>query len=160
VRCLERQTFSTPRMHTLSLSKNIKRSNYWEFLKVKNVLFMYMMYYRQQHTSTLRIWKTKPKQGFSQDFETFTELQISCVFAFFTLWKRVKTHVLSDQSVHLRIHIAVLLGNESQRVIIMIMNWLVKHSLVCFMVFTPLSIFQLRIWICRHLQYISISKHI
>jgi hypothetical protein len=36
-----------------------------------------------------------------------TELQISCVFAFFTQWKRVKTHVLSDQSVHLRIHIAV-----------------------------------------------------
>ena len=35
------------------------------------------------------------------------ELQISCVFAFFTQWKRVKTHVLSDQSVHLRIHIAV-----------------------------------------------------
>ena len=30
-----------------------------------------------------------------------TELQISCVFAFFTLWKRVKTHVLSDQSVHI-----------------------------------------------------------
>ena len=29
---------------------------------------------------------------------------ISCVF---TQWKRVKTHVLSDQSVHLRIHIAV-----------------------------------------------------
>jgi hypothetical protein len=29
------------------------------------------------------------------------ELQISCVFAFFTLWKRVKTHVLSDQSVHI-----------------------------------------------------------
>jgi hypothetical protein len=29
-----------------------------------------------------------------------SELQISCVFAFFTLWKRVKTHVLSDQSVH------------------------------------------------------------
>jgi hypothetical protein len=36
-----------------------------------------------------------------------SELQISCVFAFFTLWKRVKTHVLSDQSVQLRIHIAV-----------------------------------------------------
>jgi hypothetical protein len=32
---------------------------------------------------------------------TVSELQISCVFAFFTLWKRVKTHVLSDQSVHL-----------------------------------------------------------
>jgi hypothetical protein len=30
-----------------------------------------------------------------------SELQISCVFAFFTLWKRVKAHVLSDQSVHL-----------------------------------------------------------
>jgi hypothetical protein len=29
------------------------------------------------------------------------ELQISCVLAFFTLLKRVKTHVLSDQSVHI-----------------------------------------------------------
>jgi hypothetical protein len=47
-RCLERQTFGTPRMYTLSLSKGIKRSNYGEFLIVKNVLFMYTMYYRQQ----------------------------------------------------------------------------------------------------------------
>jgi hypothetical protein len=46
-------TFGTPRMYTLSLSKSIKRSNYGEFLKVKNVLFMYTMYYRQQRTSTL-----------------------------------------------------------------------------------------------------------
>jgi hypothetical protein len=34
-----------------------ERSNYGEFLKVKNVWFMYTMYYRQQCTSTLRIWK-------------------------------------------------------------------------------------------------------
>jgi hypothetical protein len=27
--------------------------------------------------------------------------EISCVFAFFALWKRVKTHVLSDQNVHI-----------------------------------------------------------
>ena len=40
-------------------------------------------------------------------FDMKSELQISCVFAFFTLWKWVKTYVLSDQSVHLRIHIAV-----------------------------------------------------
>jgi hypothetical protein len=31
-------------MYTLSLSKSIKRSNYGEFLKVKNVLFMYAAY--------------------------------------------------------------------------------------------------------------------
>ena len=37
----------------------------------------------------------------SQNSEHMTELQISCVFAFLTLWKRVKTHVLSDQSVHI-----------------------------------------------------------
>ena len=37
-RCLERQAFCTPRMHTLSPSKNIKGSNYGEFLKNKNVL--------------------------------------------------------------------------------------------------------------------------
>jgi hypothetical protein len=40
-RYLERQTLGTPRMYTLSLSKSIKRSNYREFLKVKNILFMY-----------------------------------------------------------------------------------------------------------------------
>ena len=34
-------------------------------------------------------------------YENYAELQISFVFAFFTLWKRVKTHVLSDQSVHI-----------------------------------------------------------
>jgi hypothetical protein len=33
--------------------------------------------------------------------ESLSELQISCIFAFFTLWKRVKTHVLSDQRVHI-----------------------------------------------------------
>jgi hypothetical protein len=33
-RCLERQTFGTPQMYTLSLLKSIKRSNCGEFLKV------------------------------------------------------------------------------------------------------------------------------
>ena len=36
--CLERQAFDIPRMYTLSPSKSIKRSNYGEFLKDKNVL--------------------------------------------------------------------------------------------------------------------------
>jgi hypothetical protein len=40
-----------------TLWKRVERSNYGEFLKVKNVLFMYTMYYHQQRTSTLRIWK-------------------------------------------------------------------------------------------------------
>jgi hypothetical protein len=35
--CLERQTFGTPRMYTLSPSKSIKESNYREFLKDKNL---------------------------------------------------------------------------------------------------------------------------
>ena len=39
--CLERKTFGTPRMYTLSPSKSIKGSNYREFLKDKNVLLMY-----------------------------------------------------------------------------------------------------------------------
>jgi hypothetical protein len=38
--CLERQTFGTPRIYTLSPSKSIKGSNYGEFLKDKNVLFI------------------------------------------------------------------------------------------------------------------------
>ena len=44
-------------VYTFSFEKGIKRSNYGEFLIVKNVLFMYTMHYRQQRTSTLRIWK-------------------------------------------------------------------------------------------------------
>ena len=40
-RCLERQIFGTPPMYTFSPSKSIKRSNYGEFLKDKNVLLMY-----------------------------------------------------------------------------------------------------------------------
>jgi hypothetical protein len=43
-RCLERQTFVTPRMYTLSPSKSIKGSNYWEFLKDKNVLLCTRLY--------------------------------------------------------------------------------------------------------------------
>ena len=54
-RCLERQTFGTPRMYTLSPSKIIKESNYGEFLKDKNALLMYTTVLSL--TSTLRIWK-------------------------------------------------------------------------------------------------------
>jgi hypothetical protein len=43
-RCLERQTFGTPRMYTLSPSKSIKGSNYREFLKDKNVLLCTRLY--------------------------------------------------------------------------------------------------------------------
>ena len=39
-RCLERQTFGTPRMYTISPSKSIKGSNYGEFLRQK-CIFMY-----------------------------------------------------------------------------------------------------------------------
>ena len=43
-RCLERQAFCTPRMYTLYPSKNIKESNYGEFLKDKNVLLCTRLY--------------------------------------------------------------------------------------------------------------------
>jgi hypothetical protein len=43
-RCLERQTFGTSRMYTLSPSKSIKGSNYGEFLKDKNVLLCTRLY--------------------------------------------------------------------------------------------------------------------
>ena len=43
---------------------------------------------------------SNPDKYFPRHLYLCTELQISCVFAFFTLWKRVKMHVLSDQSVH------------------------------------------------------------
>jgi hypothetical protein len=40
-RCLERQTFGTPRMYTLSPSKSIKGSNYGEFLNVLLCTWLY-----------------------------------------------------------------------------------------------------------------------
>ena len=43
-RCLERKTFGTPRMYTLSPSKSIKGSNYGEFLKDKNVFLCTRLY--------------------------------------------------------------------------------------------------------------------
>ena len=43
-RCLERQAFGTPWMYMLSPSKSIKRSNYGEFLKDKNVLLCTRLY--------------------------------------------------------------------------------------------------------------------
>jgi hypothetical protein len=43
-RCLEKQTFCTPRMYTLSPSKSIKGSNYGEFLKDKNALLCTRLY--------------------------------------------------------------------------------------------------------------------
>jgi hypothetical protein len=69
-RCLERQTFGTPRMYTLSPSKSIKRSNYGEFLKDKNVLLMY--------TTVLSAYKYDP------NLESFLTQQYVCVMC--TLW--------------------------------------------------------------------------
>jgi hypothetical protein len=91
-----------------------------------------------------------------------TELQISCVFAFFTLWKRVKTHVLSDQSVHIthtyycvsklsklgtylysRVHFMLLLIFNEQRVpkitFVLVLTYYVKLHL--FVILTAIGWF-------------------
>ena len=57
-----------------------------------------MILWKQQKTHTIII---NVQCWLYQVCSFISELQISCVFAFFTLWKRVKTHVLSDQSVHI-----------------------------------------------------------
>ena len=69
-RCLERQTFGTPPMYTLSPSKSIKRSNYGEFLKDKNVLLMY--------TTVLSAYKYAP------NLESLLTQQYVCIMC--TLW--------------------------------------------------------------------------
>jgi hypothetical protein len=69
-RCLERQTFGTPRIYTLSPSKSIKRSNYGEFLKDKNVLLMY--------TTVLSAYMYAP------NLESLLTQQYVCVMC--TLW--------------------------------------------------------------------------
>jgi hypothetical protein len=69
-RCLERQTFGTPRIYTLSPSKSIKRSNYGEFLKDKNVLLMY--------TTVLSAYMYAP------NLESLLTHQYVCVMC--TLW--------------------------------------------------------------------------
>ena len=69
-RCLERQTFCTPWMYTLSPSKSIKRSNCGDFLKDKNVLLMY--------TTVLSAYKYAP------NLESLLTQQYVCVMC--TLW--------------------------------------------------------------------------
>jgi hypothetical protein len=69
-RCLERQTFGTPWMYTLSPSKSIKRSNYGEFLKDNKVLLMY--------TTVLSAYKYAPNS------ESLLTQQYVCVMC--TLW--------------------------------------------------------------------------
>jgi hypothetical protein len=71
-RCLERQTFGTPRMYTLSPSKSIKGSNYGEFLKDKNVLLMY--------TTVLSLTAYK----YAPNLESLLTQQYVCVMC--TLW--------------------------------------------------------------------------
>ena len=71
-RCLERQTFDTPRMYALYLSKSIKRSHYGEFLKVKNVLLMY--------TTVLSLTAYK----YAPNLESLVTQQYVCVMC--TLW--------------------------------------------------------------------------
>jgi hypothetical protein len=61
IRCLERQTFGTPRMYALSPSKSIKGSNYGEFLKDKNVLLFTRLYkYAPNLESLLKICLISP----------------------------------------------------------------------------------------------------
>jgi hypothetical protein len=71
-RCLERQTFSTPRMYTLSPSKSIKEINYREFLKDKNALLMYTT------VLSLTAYKCAP------NLESLLTQQYVCVMC--TLW--------------------------------------------------------------------------
>jgi hypothetical protein len=71
-RCLERQTFGTPWMYTLSHSKSIKESNYREFLKDKNALLMY--------TTVLSLTAYK----YALNLESLLTQQYVCVMC--TLW--------------------------------------------------------------------------
>jgi hypothetical protein len=71
-RCLERQTFGTPRMYTLSPLKSIKESNYREFLKDKNALLMY--------TTVLSLTAYK----YAPNLESLLTQQYVCVMC--TLW--------------------------------------------------------------------------
>jgi hypothetical protein len=79
-RCLERQAFCTPRKYTLSPSKSIKWSNYWEFLKDKNVLLC------------TRLFKYAP------NLESLLTQQYVCVMC--TLWSDntcIFTHFHSEK---------------------------------------------------------------
>jgi hypothetical protein len=71
-RCLERQTFGTRRMYTLSPSKSMKESNYGEFLKDKNALLMY--------TTVLSLTAYK----YAPNLESLLTQQYVCVMC--TLW--------------------------------------------------------------------------
>jgi hypothetical protein len=88
-RCLERQTFGTPRMYTLSPSKSIKGSNYGEFLKDKNVLLMY--------TTVLSL----TAYMYAPNLESLLTQQYACVMC--TLWSDntcVFTHFYSVKNAN------------------------------------------------------------
>jgi hypothetical protein len=75
----------------------------WFVVNIPSDLFWHRCLERQA-LCTPRMYTLSPSKSIKgSNYGEFhlSELQISCVFAFFTLWKRVKTHVLSDQSVHI-----------------------------------------------------------
>ena len=74
-RCLERQTFGTPPMYTLFPSKSIKRNNYEEFLKDKNVLLMY--------TTVLSAYKYSPNL---ESLLTQQYVRVMCTHAFLLIF--------------------------------------------------------------------------
>ncbi len=106
--CLERQTFGTPRMYALSPSKSIKRSNYGEFLKEKNVLLC------------TRLYKYTP------NLESLLTQQYVCVMC--TLWSDntcVFTHFHSIKNANTQlIWSSELLIESSQKKICYIRNLL------------------------------------
>jgi hypothetical protein len=86
-RCLERQTFGTPRMYTLSPSKSIKGSNYEEFLKDKNVLLCTRLYkYAPNLESLLTLWSDN-----------------TCVFTRFHSVKNANTQLIWSSDVQKQI---------------------------------------------------------
>jgi hypothetical protein len=73
-------------------------NTFWEIVPFDHVSFSTGTFYLGNPGTKIK------EPGTSSSFvflHLLPELQISCVFAFFTLWKRVKIHVLSDQSVHI-----------------------------------------------------------
>jgi hypothetical protein len=86
-RCLERQTFGTPRMYTLSPSKSIKESNYGEFLKDKKALLMY--------TTVLSLTAYK----YAPNLESLLTQQYVCIMC--TLWSD-NTCVFTAQKTQIR----------------------------------------------------------
>jgi hypothetical protein len=138
-RCLERQTFGTPRMYTLSPSKSIKGSNYGKFLIDKNVMLCTRLY------------------KYSPNLESLLTQQYVCVMC--TLWSNntcvfTRFHSVKNANTQLIwssvILVIMYVETFKTAVIVFISNvilCLTSHLPIIFSINVSLLIHEMLLWV-------------